>query len=89
MIERIGEFFFFYFLAIQYTILERNVVDIAVSEGAPGGGVLANPNGGDGPDGGEEVVEVPVHDHGVEVPDVERRHGGYGRRRYRIGRHCR
>lgn len=52
--------------------MDRDVIDVAVSEREPGGGVLADPYGREFADGREQPDKVLLSDVGGEVPDVER-----------------
>jgi len=58
------------------TVLRRNEVDVAITEGFAGGGVFADANGSEALELGECVNEVAVGDVRMEVANVERRRRG-------------
>lgn len=65
------------------TVDGGDVVDVTVAEGAAGGGVAADADGGEGLELGEVLEDLAFGDVRVEVADVQRRRCDADRRRNR------
>lgn len=60
----------------RITVLRRYKVDVAITEGAAGGGIKADTDGGQGIELFESLEQNSIVDVGMQVSDVERRRRG-------------